>query len=49
MTPNAFASLAKPGKSYRRERLSTVDLLVKIACFMKEKNNISALKAADFN
>jgi hypothetical protein len=34
-----------PGNSYRRGKFSTVDLLIKIGCFGKEKNILSARKA----
>jgi len=30
-----------PGNPYRRGRLSTVDLLIKIGCFVKKKNTVS--------
>jgi hypothetical protein len=33
-----------PGKTYRRGRLSTVDLLIKVACFVKKENNIFNIK-----
>jgi len=33
-----------PGKSYWRGRLSTVDLLIKVACFVKKANNIFSIK-----
>jgi hypothetical protein len=36
-----------PGNSYWRERLSTVDLLIKIGCFVKKKKIVSVRKAAD--
>ncbi len=39
----------RPGKSNRVERLSTVDLLIKVACFLKEVNNIFNKKVADPN
>jgi hypothetical protein len=35
----------RPGKSYRRGKLSTFDLLFKVACFVKN----SALKATNLN
>jgi hypothetical protein len=30
-------------------RLSTVDLLIKVACFVKKENNIFNIKRADLN
>jgi hypothetical protein len=38
-----------PGKPYFGGRLSTVDLLIKIACFVKEKKYFLVLKAVDMN
>jgi hypothetical protein len=39
-----------PGNPYRRGRLSTVELLIKIGCFGKQKNiDILVEKAADPN
>jgi hypothetical protein len=35
------------GSLRRRERLSKVDLLIKIGCFVKKKNKISVEKAAE--
>jgi hypothetical protein len=35
--------------SYRRGRLSTVDLLIKIGSFVERKNIVSVLKTADLN
>jgi hypothetical protein len=32
---------AKAGNPYRRERVSTVDLLIKIGCLVKKKNIVS--------
>jgi hypothetical protein len=37
--PKRAASVT-PGHSYLRARLSTVDLLIKIVCFVKKKNII---------
>jgi len=34
---------------YRRGRLSTIHLLIKMGCFGKEKNILSVRKAADLN
>jgi hypothetical protein len=39
----------QPGNPYWRGRLSTVDLLIKIACFGRQKNIVSVWKAADTN
>jgi hypothetical protein len=43
--------MINPGKTSRRGRLSTVDLLMKVACFVKKKRRIkfSIEKAADLN
>ena len=38
-----------PGKTNRRGRLSTVGLLIEVACFVKEVNNMINKKAADLN
>ncbi len=35
--------------SYCRGRVRTVDLLIKIGCFIKKKNLVSVWKAADLN
>jgi len=42
-------TLVKPVNPYLRGGLCTVDLLTKIACFVKEQNYFSILKAADLN
>jgi hypothetical protein len=34
----------QPGSTNRGERLSTVELLIKVACFVKKENNILKLK-----
>ncbi len=39
----------QPGNSYWRERLSTVDLLIKMGCFVKKENLVPVWKAADLN
>ncbi len=39
----------EPGNPYWRERLSTVDLLIRIGCFVKLKNVVSVRKAADMS
>ncbi len=36
--------LALPGRSNRGGRISTVDLLIKVACFVKKVNNIFNVK-----
>jgi hypothetical protein len=41
--------LSKPGNANWGGRLSTVDLLIKVACFVKEVNNIFDIKRADLN
>ncbi len=37
------------GNSYWRERLSAIDLLIRIGCFVKEKNLVYVWNAADLN
>jgi hypothetical protein len=37
------------GNPYRRGRLSTINLLIKIACFAKIRIFVSVLKAVDLN
>jgi hypothetical protein len=37
------------GNPYRRGRLSTIDLLIKIACFVKIRIFVSVLKAVGLN
>jgi len=39
----------KAGKTYCGGRLSTVDLLIKVACFVQNVNNIFNVKGADLN
>jgi hypothetical protein len=39
----------RTGNTIRSGRLSTVGLLIKVACFVKKENNISIEKAADLN
>jgi hypothetical protein len=39
----------KSGNPYRRGRLSTIDLLVKTACFVKKKKKKIVIKAADLS
>ncbi len=39
----------KAGNSNRRGRLSTVDLLIKVACFVKQQVMSALSKAADLN
>ncbi len=34
----------KPGNTNRRGRLSTIDLLIEVACFVKKVNNIFNIK-----
>jgi hypothetical protein len=34
-----------PGKTNGRERLSAVELYIKVACFVKEVNNIFDIKS----
>ncbi len=46
---NYFMVTAKPGKSYWRGRLSTVDLLIKVGCFVMKENKVSEWKGADIN
>jgi hypothetical protein len=41
--------MPSPGNTYWRGRLSTVDLLIKVACFVKKINNVNKSKAADQN
>ncbi len=36
-----------PGNTNLSVRLSPIDLLIKVACFLTEKNNIFITKAAD--
>ncbi len=46
--PNSFSGKGrtnKPGKSNRRGRLGTVDLLNKIACFSKKVNSVGNIKS----
>ncbi len=42
-------SMAAPGNSNYGGRLSTIDLLIKAPCIVKEVNNIFNTKAADLN
>ncbi len=44
-----WAPLACTGKAYWRERLSTVDLQIKISCFVERKNIVTIWKLADLN
>ncbi len=37
------------GKTYSRGRLSTADLLIKVACFVKPLNDNCNLKGPDLN
>jgi hypothetical protein len=39
--------IAEPGNPYRRGRLDTVDLLIKIACLVKKTKIFSDIKGAD--
>jgi hypothetical protein len=39
-----YALNAQAGNTNRRGKLSTVELLIKVACFVKEVNNIFDLK-----
>ncbi len=39
--------VAKPGKSYWRGGLSTVDLLINVGCFVKQENKVSEWKGVD--
>jgi hypothetical protein len=41
--------LSKPGNTNWVGRISTVDLLIKLACFVNEVNNIFDIKRADLN
>jgi hypothetical protein len=41
--------LAKAGNTNVGERFSTVDLLIKVACFVKNVNNTFNIKVADLN
>ncbi len=36
----------QPGNPNRRGRLSTVDLLIKVACFVKKVNNVFSIKSS---
>jgi len=36
--------MLEAGNAYRRERLSTIDLLIKAACFVKKVNNVYHIK-----
>ncbi len=38
-----------PGNTYRREKLSTIDLLLKVACFVKVLTMFTILKATHLN
>jgi len=39
----------KPGNTNRGGRLNTVDLLIKVACFVQRVNNIFNIKRADLD
>jgi hypothetical protein len=39
----------KAGNTIIGGRLSTVDLLIKVACFVKNVNNVFNIKGADLN
>jgi hypothetical protein len=41
--------MARPGNTNYRERLSTIDLLIKVACFVEKVKTLSLLKGADLN
>jgi len=41
---NLVRPWVKPGNPYQRGRFSTVDLPIKVACFVGKKNNISSIK-----
>jgi hypothetical protein len=41
--------MVEPGIPYSRGRLSTVDLLITISCFVNKENMVLVLKAADLN
>ncbi len=43
------AATTETGNTNRRERLNTVDLLIKLAGFVAEVDNIFYIKAADMN
>ncbi len=45
----AQASWADPGNPYSRGKLSTIDLLIKVACFVKRFIILSIQKRADQN
>ncbi len=42
------ALIRKSGNPYLVGRLNTIDLLVKITCFVKKEKNVSVTKAGDF-
>jgi len=44
-----FKNYVKSWKSYRRGRLSTVDLHIKAACFVKKVNNVCVFKNSWYN
>jgi hypothetical protein len=44
-----FLIIPHSGNPYRRGRLSTVNLLIRLACFVKKINIFSVLKAPDLN
>jgi len=41
MDTQQYLAIGKPGNPYSRERLSTVNLLLKIGCFVKRNNVVS--------